>query len=166
MKSFTIHYDRTLLLVKGILNLLICISLLTLLGIIPLNPFLVLMVLTVCWFTGKAGGRAMIRFFKHKPLCVIRDKEMEIAMPSGEGKIMDSKDITRIERRDTKTRIQLVIHGSNIRHPSGAYLIDIHYPFAAQKLQSISDELQKWTKKQKIEVQMVNKEKKEVQMSV
>lgn len=166
MKSYTIHYDRRLLLVKGSCLLTVTLVVLTLITILPLNPFLIFLALTVCWFTGKAGGRALLRLVKHKPLCVIRERELEIAMPSGEGKIMKIKDISRMERKDTGSRIQLVLHGSHVEHPSGAYLIDIHYPFAKQQLLTVSDELHTWINKQKIEVTVIQKGKKEVQVSV
>lgn len=166
MKSYTIHYDRTLLLLKGILNMILLLVSLILLALLPLNPISIFLVATLCWFLGKASGRAFIRFFKQKPLCILDDAKVELAMPSGDGKIMKIKDITLIERKTMPHRIQLVFHGKNIEHPSGAYLIDINHPFSSQQLKAINDSLNKWFTKHQLRVEEVQTQKKEVQASV
>lgn len=166
MKSYTIHYDRTNLLLKGCSYLILLLVALVLLAILPLNPISIFLVATLCWFFGKATGRACIRFMKHKPLCILKDTNMEIAMPCGDGKIMNIKDITFIERKVMPHRIQLVIHGKHIEHPSGAYLIDINYPFAKQQLEEINSNLNAWCKKHQLQVEEVFQQKKEVHSCV
>ena len=166
MKSYTIHYDRTLLLGKGIMLILILLITFIFMGILPLNPIGVFMMLTICWFTGKWGGKAIYRFIKHKPLCVLRDKEIEIAMPSGDGKIMPVKDIEDVEIKEEAHRIRMIIHGKHIDHPSGVYLIDLHHPFKHDQLHQDKEHLYKWLHKHHIQVCMSANVKKEVNVSV
>lgn len=166
MKSYTIHYDRTLLLGKGIINLLLLVIIFIAMGFLPLNPIGVFMMLTLCWFTGKWGGRAIYRFIKHKPLCVLREKEIEIAMPSGDGKIMAVKDMEDVEIKEETHRIRMVIHGKNIHHPSGVYLVDMHHPFTHDQLNQDKAHLYSWLQKHHIPMRMVVDVKKEVKISV
>lgn len=166
MKAYTIHYDRTLLLWKGILQIMLLLITFILMGILPLNPIGVFMMLTICWFTGKWGGKSIYRFIKHKPLCVLRDKEIEIAMPSGDGKIMAVKDIEDVEIKEDAHRIRMIIHGKHIDHPSGVYLIDLHHPFKHDQLKQDKEHLYKWLHKHHIQVCMNANVKKEVNVSV
>lgn len=166
MKSYTIHYDRTLLLGKGIINLLLLVIIFISMGFLPLNPIGVFMMLTLCWFTGKWGGRAIYRFIKHKPLCVLREKEIEIAMPSGDGKIMEVKDMEDVEIKEEAHRIRMVVHGKNIHHPSGVYLVDMHHPFTHEQFHQDKAYLYKWLYKHQIQIRMAVCEKKEVNVSV
>lgn len=166
MKAYTIHYDRTLLLWKGILQIMLLLITFIFMGILPLNPIGVFMMMTICWFTGKWGGKAIYRFIKHKPLCVLRDKEIEIAMPSGDGKIMPVKDIEDVEIKEDAYRIRMIIHGKHIDHPSGVYLIDLHHPFKHDQLKQDKEYLYKWLHKHHIQVCMNANVKKEVNVSV
>lgn len=162
MKSYTIHYDRTYLIGKGLFNLFLALALFIFLPLFTLNPLIIFLGLTVCWFTGKAAIRALYRVIKHKPVCILNATDMEIAMPNGEGKIMKVKDITRIDVNYTKNRYRMVIHGSHIEHPSGAYLIDIRYPFAKQQLPSLHDHVMTWAEKHHIEVVRIQQSKEAV----
>lgn len=166
MKSYTIHFDKMYLILKGSFQLILLLSAVVLLAVLPLNPISIFLVATLCWFLGKGAGRAFIRCFKHKPICVLYEDKIEIAMPSGDGKIMKVKDITYVERKVLPHRIQLVIHGKNIEHPSGAYLIDIKYPFAKQQFTEVETGLNKWFLKRQIRVENVMQNKKEVVASV
>lgn len=166
MKSYTIHYDRTLLITKGITLLFALMVSFTLMGSFPLNPIGVFMMLTLCWFFGKWGGKAIYRFIKRKPLCVLREKEIEIAMPGGDGKVMAIKDIEDVEIKEEAHRICMVIHGKNIHHPSGVYLVDMHHPFTHDQLNQDKAHLYSWLQKHHIPMRMVVDVKKEVKISV
>ena len=41
---------------------------------------------------------------------------------------MAVKDIEDVEIKEEAHRIRMIIHGENIHHPSGVYLIDLHHP--------------------------------------
>lgn len=167
MKSYSIPYDRNALLCKGFVNTAVMIGIFLLTCIFPLNPLFVFLMFTVCWFTGRAGTRAWYRLIKNKPLCVLNNKDIEIAMPSGDARVMMIKDIDFVELKESTYYVRMLIHGKNVDHPSGIYMINMYYPFSKKEYKYNKDVLYKWLDKHNInKVFFENQQEKKVNVSV
>lgn len=150
MNELIIPYDRPKLMIQMIGYFVLLVVLFVLGAILPLDPLAIFLLLTVCWFVGKAWIRSIVRFFKHKPICILRKEGIELALPNGDGVFMKWKELDKVAMKQKHHRLQYLLYGDHIDHPSGVYLITIDVLFHKEQLQRYEKELNKQWKKHNI----------------
>ena len=150
----TVEEDRTRLLLQGVLYLLLALFGLFLVagGVgatqISLNiayMLLVLVGLPLAWFSSKAMGRRLRKYFSH--MNVMDFGKHGVVIYEGS----DPKKALRVSYKDIKNykmvrhgkALRLLLGGSWVTHPSGLYFVDINRPFMESTLDGIESDVKR-----------------------
>lgn len=166
MKSITIPFDKVKLLISTILFLSIFMAMPFICLYITLDPLLIFFLLTICWFTLKAGLRSIKRLIRKKPICSCDDTTIQINSLSDKTYVMKWNDIEKVVMKEKRQSIQFILFGKHIEHSSGVYMIHIHYPFQTKKLDGVTSQLLDCFSTHNITVETVTNYKKEIRINV
>lgn len=157
MKSYRIPFD----IAKLIVSIVLYLSIFTLLAAaclyISLDPLMIFLVLTICWFSLKALIRNVKRLIGRKPICVLDETGIQINSLTDNTKVMKWKEIQRVVYKQKHHSIQLLVYGNHVDHASGYYMIHIDYPFTAKKLDDVKKQVIGCFEKHHITIEYIEK---------
>lgn len=159
MKSYDVPFDRVKLTLSSTVYFMLFLLMPALCLYVSLNPLVIFFLLTICWFTLKAGIRSCKRLFKNKPICSMTEKEIQINSLTEDTKIMKWKDVEKVVMKQKHHGVQFLLFGDHIDHASGVYMIHIDYPFCYKKLDCVTQELLTRFSKHHIPVETLKEDK-------
>lgn len=104
---------------------------------------LVILALTVAWFTSRAMGRRFSRLLQHTGVVDFGERTMRIYADSDPKKaiVVPYRDIKSYKLIRQGKALRLLLSGDWVSHPSGFHLVDIDRPFMADTLDGLEGQV-------------------------